>query len=313
MAEYRIKSGLSTRVVQLTSGEKVRVSREALDKAVRQVDSGFIPMSVEHLSYLPPRGRLTRAEVVTDSDGESELLIYGQDLTFLHAGDLSLKPAVTETGQPSMSPDTVTISAEPRNYSRDSWGEIVADSPMPVKEAVAWSDLPPLIWTLSIPVTWSAVKFTGSFFERLGSVAADEFVAWLKRAAKAAKNPERETLVEIRFDLENGGLAILGYAPLEAASEDSVAALRAALDQIGLLAEFAGSVAAGQQPVELRRCSFIWDFDKWRLAWWATDDVVCVTPWFRQNYPDPQRFLGRPLFEADKDDGNDLGQSDIQE
>jgi hypothetical protein len=312
MTEYRIKSGLSTRVVQLTSGESVHASREALDKAARQVGSGFIPMGVEHLSYLPPRGRLTRAEVLTDSDGESELVVYGQDLTFLRAGEMSLKPAVAETDEPSPSLGNVTISAEPRNYSRDSWEEIVADSPVPVEEGVAWSDLPPLIWTLSIPVTWAAVRFAGSFFDRLGDAAADRFITWLNRAAKAAKNPDRETLVEIRFDLGGGGHAILGFAPLNAASEASVAALRAAIDQAGLLAEFAGSVVAGQQPAELRRCSFVWDSNQWRLAWWATDEAVHVTPWFSENYPDPQRFLGRPLLLTDNDDEDDLGHPHLQ-
>ena len=269
-------------------------------------------MGVEHLSYLPPRGRLTRAEVLTDSDGESELVIYGQDLTFLRAGEMSLKAAIAETDAPSPSLGNVTIRAEPRNYSRDSWEEIVADSPVPVEEGVAWSGLPPLIWTLAIPVTWAAVRFAGSFFDRLGDAAADGFITWLNRAAKAAKSPERETLVEIQFDLEGGGIAILGFAPLNAASEASVAALRAALDQAGLLAEFAGSVAAGQQPAELRRCSFLWDSNQWRLAWWATDGAVYVTPWFSENYPDPQRFLGRPLLLTDDDGDDDLRHPHLQ-
>lgn len=177
----------------------------------------------------------------------------------------------------------------------------MADAPIPVEEKHAWADLPPIIWMLSIPVTWGAVKFAGSFLGRLGEAAPDGLVGWIKRAAQAAKQPARENLVEIRFD-QKGSFAILGFAALDPRSDTSAADLQKALDAAGLLAEFAGSVAAGQQPAQLRQCAFQWDNDRWRLAWWATDDEVYVTPWFSQNYPDPQRFLGRPLLQADTGD-----------
>jgi hypothetical protein len=187
MNEYRIKSGMSTRAVQLTSGEMVSFSREALDRAAQQVSSGFIPIGIEHLGYLPPRGRLTRAEVETNAEGHSELVMYGQTLRFLRAGEMSLGAAVLEAVGPVEVLSDVTIAAEPRNYSRNDWQEIVAASPVPVIEKAAWSDLPALIWMLSIPVTWGAVRFAGSFFDRLGAVAADGFMAWIKRAAAKAK------------------------------------------------------------------------------------------------------------------------------
>lgn len=305
MNEYRIRAGASTRPVKLTTGENVRFAKKALDNAAQQVGSGFIPMSVEHLSYLPPRGRLTRAEVLTDSDGESELLLYGKDLQFLRAGEMSIGPREEEADYPAELLTGVTIAAEPRNYAPEAWAKIVADSPLPVEEQVAWSSLPPLIWVLYIPVTWGAIKFAGSFLSRLGEVAADGFVSWITRAAKGAKEPERESLVEIRFQVPDGP-AILGFVPLNAESDSSVIRLNVAVDQAGLLAEFSGSVAAGQQPSELRRCAFIWDADQWRLAWWATDESVYVTPWFSQNYPDPERFLGRPVPQIDDDEQGDL-------
>ena len=311
MNEYRIKSGMSTRDVQLTSGERVHFSREALDRAAQQVCTGFVPLGVEHLSYLPPRGRLTHGDVETDADGQSELILYGQDLEFLRAGEMSLHAAVLETAGPLEVFNDVTIAAEPRNFSRDDWRDIVAASPIPVEESVAWSDLPALIWMLSIPVTWGAVRFAGSFFDRLGAVAADGFLAWIRRAASTAKDPERENLVEIRFNMKDGGPAVLGFAPLDARSDASATALRAAIDQAGPIAEFAGSVAAGQQPPELRQCAFLWDTGKWRLAWWATDEAVFVTPWFSENYPDPQRFLGRPLFPVESDREGELHSPEV--
>src|SRR5690242_7966996 len=41
------------------------------------------------------------------------------------------------------------------------------------------------------------------------------FLAWISRAAKTAKDPDRETLIEIRFYIENGGPQVLGFAPLD--------------------------------------------------------------------------------------------------
>lgn len=302
---------MSTRPVQVIGGERVRFSRGALEGVAQQVGSGFIPMSDEHLSYLPPRGRVHRAELVTDADGETELVMYGRDLKFLRAGDMSLGRSFAEADEPVEPLADVTIGAEPRNYSPDVWEEIVADAPLPVVEKKAWSSLPPLIWMLSAPVTWGAIKFAGSFFGRLGEVTADAFVSWIRRAAKVAKDSNRETLIEIRFYVKDGGPQVLGFAPLNADSDVSVAALRTALEQAGLLAEFAGSVAAGQQPRELRQSAFIWDTDQWRLAWWATDEAVFVSPWFSQNYPDPQRFLGRPLLSTDSDSEVDLRLHDV--
>src|SRR5579859_5367302 len=176
MTEYRIRSGVSTRTVQLTTGELVNFSREALESAAEQAAAGFIPMGVEHLSYLPPRGRITRAEIETDAEGQADLVVYGQDLKFLRAGDLSLVsgfPSTADQGQPL---SDVTIGVEPRNYPPEVWQEIISRSPLPVIEKANWSGLPALIYTLSIPVVWGAIKFAGSFFERLGAAAADGLV-----------------------------------------------------------------------------------------------------------------------------------------
>lgn len=314
MNEYRIRSGMSTRIVQLTTGENVHFSAEGLARAAQQVNSGFVPMGVEHLSYLPPRGRLTRGELLTDDDGESELILYGKDLQFLRAGEMSLKPTGERGDEPPAEVlANVTIGVERRNYTSEAWERIVADSPIPIEDKSSWSDLPPLIWMLAIPVTWGAIRFAGSFLDRLGTASADRFIGWVKRAATSSKDPERETLIEIRFILPDGGPSVLGFAPLDAQSDASIAALLTALEQAGLLAEFAGSVAAGQQPRELRQCAFQWDSDQWRLAWWATDEAVFVTPWFSGNYPDPQRFLGRPLLPSNSEGENDLNLPTIED
>ncbi|HEV2370735.1 MAG TPA: hypothetical protein VGS19_01085 [Streptosporangiaceae bacterium] len=301
MNEYRINPGVSTRTIQLTTGERVRFALKALDSAVQQAGSRFVPIGTEHLPYLPPRARVTRAEVITAPDGESDLVMYGQDLRFSRAAEMSLVPPSTYAPVPTEPLPGVTVAAEPRNYPADVWPDIVADAPLPVEEQAAWAGLPPLIWTIDIPIAWGAVKFAGAFFSRLGEEAADGLLAWINRALRSTKHPEREALIQIRFYFKDGGPAVLGFAPVDAHSDASVDGLRAAFDAAGLLAEFAGSVAAGQQPAQLRQCAFQWDADQWRLAWWATDDDVFITSWFNTNCPDPQRFLGSPLMEPETD------------
>src|SRR5262249_4531020 len=152
---------------------------------------------------------------------------------------LSLVPAFPSIVEQGQLLNDVTIGVEPRNYPPEAWQELVAGAPLPVIEKANWSGLPALIYTLSIPVVWGAVKFAGSFFERLGAAAADGLVTWIKGAAESAKEPNREALVEIRFYVQDGGSAILGFAPLDARSDGSAVALSTAIDQAGLLAEFA--------------------------------------------------------------------------
>lgn len=310
MNEIRIKSGMSTRVIKLTTGEQYSFSRGALDKAAAQASTGFIPLGVEHLSYLPPRGRISRAEVITAPDGEDELIMYGEDLEFGKANDLVLDETSSGPQDQIQIGDSVTMATESRNFTQEAWQELQTEAPLPVEERPTWSDLPPLILTLLIPVTWGAAKFMGSFLSQLGTAAADGLVSWIKKAARTAKDNERETLVEIDFTLGDSGPTILGFTALDLQSETSAVELQKALDAAGRLAEFAGSVAAGQQPATLRRCAFQWDKDQWRLAWWATDERVYVTPWFNANYPQPQRFLGRPLLGPDSDKEGHLSPPD---
>jgi hypothetical protein len=159
MNEYRIYPGISTRGARLADGEAVRFSREALDSVARQVGSGFVPMGTEHLTYLPPRGRLTRAEVVTDNAGESELVLYGTDLPVHAAANLSLDPAMDQGEEPAEILRDFTMGAEPRNYTPAAWQELLAYAPTEITEQVAWSELPPLVWMLYIAVSWGAIRF----------------------------------------------------------------------------------------------------------------------------------------------------------
>lgn len=51
-----------------------------------------------------------------------------------------------------------------------------------------------------------------------------------------------------------------------------------------------------------KRVTYIHDGSHWRLAWFVkVDGKVLITNWFKENQPDPERFLGRPLFEEPKE------------
>ena len=86
----QINSGLSTRPTAVAGKDRrVSFALELLHDIVRQVRDGFIPMSTEHLDYLPPIGRWYDGEVVQAPDGEWELFLVGQQLLAERSTDLA--------------------------------------------------------------------------------------------------------------------------------------------------------------------------------------------------------------------------------
>jgi hypothetical protein len=74
-------AGVTTRPVTLPSGEVVRFTREALEGMAEQVKSAsFIPITAEHLSFMPPIGNMDDAEVIILADGHFELIVTGEFL-----------------------------------------------------------------------------------------------------------------------------------------------------------------------------------------------------------------------------------------
>lgn len=99
-------------------------------------------------------------------------------------------------------------------------------------------------------------------------------------------------MVEFRFELESG-LAVLAFCPFSPESQVSVTEFRKSLERLGDVAMFAGHSDDGGVPDEMRQAAFIWSLtDGWRLAWWASEESVFTTDWFRRHAPAPERFLG---------------------
>lgn len=289
-----VAHGPSTRVVQLTTGERVRFAPEALHDMVRQAREGFIAMNIEHLNMLPPVGRWSDGEVKSLEDGEQQVLLYGETLDqFVASAEIDDPFLPDFDGGPTPDLVDVSLGVEARNFDPETWKEAAAECPLPVKELHKWSSLPPIEWVVTVPVAWGAAKFLGSFLERLGAAAGDSLIEWLKATSRKAREPERDRYVTLSFDLDDGR-QVFGFIPFEA-DDDELTAVTAALDSAGTLAEVAGQINDGVGP-SAHRVAYLFNGSDWKLAWFVTGDGAYCTKYFSDNMPDPERFLGRPLL-----------------
>jgi hypothetical protein len=295
-ADYVVRA-LSTRPVRI-SGEQhlTRFTRGALEDIVQQVRRGFLPMTVEHLDYIPPIARWFDGEVREAEDGEWELMLHGRELSRYQPEGDDPRPLELVDRLPESSVDDIEVSLglEPRNYPRGEWAQLAREAPFPVKEDTKWADLPPLIYAVSVLVTWGAIKFAGPFLEQLGRNTADALTAWLRKAKGKALNSDRTALVEFNFELPNGS-RIMAFIPMDESS-GNVQQLADALSTVGEVASFAGLQSANEVLPRMRQAAYIYDDGAWMLAWWTDGDDLFITNWYRQNAPDASIFLGRPLL-----------------
>jgi hypothetical protein len=291
----------STRMVQLATGERVAFSREALEGVIEQVESRFIPMTLEHLTFLPPVGRWHSGEIIKAADGADELILRGRYLKRLHPVGADPDPwrfLEARSADAPSSPESIEV--EHVGFTARSFEDAVverakADPPVPVEEDERWSVLPPIELILVIPVVWGLCRFMGSFLDTLGRETAEALVRWLRNLSAGAKDGERDRIVTLRFALPDETI-VYGFIPI--AAEDALdVQLLPALDAAGHVAALAGAQAAEGILGEAQQTAFLWKDGEWHLAWSAlADDTVRVTNWFIANEPDPTRFLGRPLL-----------------
>lgn len=298
-----VARAMSTRPAQIEGTDYITVvTREALEGMAAQVAEGFVPILIEHLSYIPPIGRWHSAEVIEAPDGEFELELRGSALRQLvPVGDdprdiLSLVDRLPEEDLPAA---TAELHYEARNFTSEELRSLQEAPPFPLKEEHKWSSLPPLIWTLSIPVLWGACKFAGSFFETLGKESAEAVARWLRAARNRSKEADRDRMLTLEFELRDGSL-IYGFIPCRSQGDgDADAELIAGLRDSGTLASFAGLQQERGVFPNMQRAALIFLDGRWHLAWWTDGDSVFRTRWFDDHVPDPARFLGRPLLGPD--------------
>jgi hypothetical protein len=261
------------------------------------------------LNYLPPIGRIVEMYVEEDdSDGEAYLFARAVAARAGIAGDITLPRYADEGGaQPQTDSDsaqpqtevgpTFSVSYEPRNFSADDVQTIDQTAPIEVGHHALHADLPPLIWALSISgigLGWASKSFFEAFLSKLGDIAGSGLTDWLVRSARHAKAAHRTNLVEVRLETTTG-VRVTAICPFAPEIGEEVDRLRVGLAALGDVGIFCRTIDESQQPAEMRAATFLWDGTNWRLAWWASDEGVFTTPWFRQNVPDPEQFLGRPL------------------
>jgi len=291
---YEIRPGISTRTVRLSDGSFVSFAAEAVADSVEQVRQSPLPLVVEHLNYLPPLGWITDGEVVVGSDGESDAVWRGHAISQRRIEDLTIGRVDLPATEEVPNDLQIEVSAEPRNFEPNVWQEIKASSPAKVREYTAWSDLPPIVWAITVMLTWGGAKFAGAFLEDLGTASGKRVAEWIASASRRSREQGRDALVELRLELPTTQV-LLGYCPVSASGPESIADLEDAFAQTVGLSDFASSIVDDGRYSGLLRAAFVWDSGSWRLGWWATATEVYVTEWFTDSHPDPERFLGRPL------------------
>ena len=288
----------STRPIQAAGNDHTTAfTRSALEDMADQVNRTGIWKTVEHLRFLPPLGVVKRAEVRDAADGEAEIFV--QDVPPLpvltYADDWGAFKGVSGV-VPSKPPEVeVQVGFCRRNFSTQNADDIeeeIGDSASPFEE---YSELPLLVFAVTIPVLWGVKQFAGAFLSRLGEIAAEEFAASIKRWVQRSKDPDRVCVVDLEFQLPSGaeihGFSLAGLGGIEDAVSSALAAT-------GELASIAGVQKERDFFPGLRKAAFFLDAEGWQLGWWTDGERVFQTKWFKDNPPDVEGVLGRkPIWE----------------
>ena len=280
----------------LPNGERIRMAREALEDMAEQINGNrFFPLTVEHLAFEPPVGRLIDAELLTDAAG----------VTFLRAKRQLIRPEVVDTewdavGAPDAADESVldnrisvSLQLEKRNYPSDVLEELKSESPITVGEFSAYSQLPPLEYLFVFTLGLGGLclrEYLKGFFGELGKLSAQNLASFIRRFAARALSPERTRVVTFRFEGLPQEVIVTGHI-LDDGANDLARQLQD-VPELGQLAE----ATVQELPTGLVQAAFIHDGECWRLAWYVTDGpAVFRTQWFSENEPPYEDVLGHPL------------------
>lgn len=84
------------------------------------------------------------------------------------------------------------------------------------------------------------------------------------------------------------GFVIAGVDEVESSVEKALSACES-------LATVAGLHNDGVFLPEMRKAAFFLEEGKWMLGWWTDGHRIVTTRWFKENPPDAEGVLGRPL------------------
>lgn len=299
--EYTLRPGISTRPVRIAGkGHPVGFTEEAMRGVIDQVHRYFLPLSYEHLAFIPPWGRVYEAEIVEADDGERDVVMMARDLPqYVGPGPESDLDRLL-AGLPESEPVSLDLSVgfERRNYSDVALSKIEEDAPLPLDEHLKWSVLPPIEFILVAAVTWGAVKFAGAFCAELGRAAAQGLISWFKRAGDASLEPERDRIHCVSFELGDRR-TVDAYILVKHDDDHGEEMMANGFESISAVASFAGLQKESDYLPGLVKAAFIFDGQAWRLGWWTDGTRVNRTQWFESNCPDSSRFLGHGFLGID--------------
>lgn len=202
----------STRPAKLRGEDRVvSFAPEALERMAAQITKNYIPLNYEHLSFMPPMGRVDNATVYVADDGESELAFSGRRLpSYRIVVGPDLPPMLDDLPKVYSPELSIRLNYTPRNFDEETARQILEECGDIAYPDERWAELPPLEFVLLVPVVWSAGKFFGSFLGALGRAAGDALAAKISSWARKSKDPSRTTIFSLQFELSDGS-KICGY------------------------------------------------------------------------------------------------------
>lgn len=172
-----------------------RMSRGALESLVEQINSQYIPVTVEHDPRNPPLGRIVQAELKELDDGE---LAVEAIVQFFEPGD---KVEFDEDRSlPIRMPDGVQIIYD-RSYSNEHDQMAIRDIAETVdggsQEFVKKAIEPLSVLTIAVAVALG--NFFGGFFEQVGADAWDLLKQKIKTLIQGRRDQGIDHLLSFQF------------------------------------------------------------------------------------------------------------------
>jgi hypothetical protein len=168
----------------------------ALESTLRQIETTYVPVGMEHDPRLPPQGRMARAQIVPLGDGHFAL--DGEFEIFETGDEIALEPSPREIPIHRISPSGASLVFDRHLRSAADQEDLsaIAGCIGCVAEEVGKTALDPLS-ILTIAVSSAIGTIATGLHRRLGDVAYTTMKARLKSLCERKQSEPRETLLRL--------------------------------------------------------------------------------------------------------------------
>jgi hypothetical protein len=248
-------------------------SREALEQLVRQMNTSYLPLGIEHDPREPSVGRVAAARLVTRQDGilmvEADMEIFEDGETVplaMDSREIPLEPA--PAGDILVKFDrSYAVSAERKTLVDELAQTIGARTNQEFKKAVD------PISVLTIVGSFAAGAMASGFLKRIGEDAYEAFKAKLKQIF-SSKPSAKEQLLVFLYAVNMDGVPINVEVILTNPSPDEIAAYFS-----GGTAELQRQVVEHVQPgLGIRQITYSFRDGKLNLEFAVRKDAVPLRP-----------------------------------